>query len=363
MPRSATQRLDEKQKKIIQALSKRNLKEKLDNFILIEEEKAKREEIVTGYPYWLIIDPTNYCNLSCPFCPTGQGRNARKKAMLSFDNFRKIIDEIGPYLIHIDFCNWGEPFLNRQLSEMIRYAERYYVDTKVDTNLTLFTEEDAERIVLSGLDKIIVSIDGITKEAYSRYRVGGDLDKVMQNLRILLRKKKELKKTTPYVSWQFLVFRHNEHEIEDVKRIGYDLGVDHVGITKAFVGDKDWIPLNEEFSNYRREEVRGERTSDCFEKPQDALCNWPWEAITINPDGSVSPCCAVEDERDDFGNIFQQPFKEVWNNEKYRTARRYIKDKTAQSADGNICVNCRHSGMINIDILSCHSFFDLEGGQ
>lgn len=357
MLESAKQGLDEKQKKIIQALSKRDLKKKLENFVLVEEEKARREEIVSGYPYWLIIDPVNFCNLKCPFCPTGQERGSRKRAILSFDNFRKIIDEIGPYLIHIDFCNWGEPFLNRQLPEMIKYAERHYVDTKVDTNLNLLTEEDAEKIVLSGLDKIIVSIDGITPETYSRYRVGGDFDKVMENLGILVKKKKELKKATPYITWQFLVFRHNEHEVEEAKKIGCDLGVDHVGITKAFIGEKDWIPLNEELSNYRQEGLGSGYTSDGLKKPQGTMCNWPWEAITMNPNGSVSPCCSVEDEKDDFGNIFQQPFREVWNNEKYRMARRYIKDNATQVTGENICVNCGHSGMINIDILSCHSLF------
>lgn len=356
------QELNEKQKKIIQALSQLGLKEKLENFVLVEKEKIERKEFVEGYPYWLTIDPVNYCNLKCPFCPTGQARNSRVKAILSLDNFKKIIDELGPYLIHIDFCNWGEPFLNRQLSEMIRYAEQYSVDTKVDTNLSLLTEDEAEKLILSGLDKIIVSIDGITPETYSRYRVGGDFNNVMNNLKVLLNKKRELKRHNPYISWQFLVFRHNEHEIEEVKKIGKDLGVDHVGITKAFIGDKEWMPLNGEYSNYdsRGKERVEAFTSDYFKfsDSEHKLCNWPWETIVINPNGSISPCCSVEDEKDDFGNIFGQSFKEIWNNEKYRIARRYIKDKKLPSdLERNICVGCSHLGMINLDILSCHSFF------
>mgnify|MGYP001572350693 FL=1 len=78
----------------------------------------------------------------------------------------------------------------------------------------------------------------------------------------------------------------------------------------------------------------------------------------MNPNGSISPCCSVEDEKDDFGNIFEHPFMEIWNNEKYRMARRYIKDRQIiQGRDNNICIECRHSGMINLDILSCHSLF------
>lgn len=350
-----------KQKKIIQVLNYINLTEKADNYKLIEKQKLNREEYVQGYPYWLTVDPTNFCTLKCPFCPTGQGRNSRPKTMLTLDNFKRIIDELGPYLIHIDFCNWGEPLLNNQIYEMVRYAKQYNIDTKIDSNLNQFDEQDAERMITVGLDKIIVSIDGITPETYSKYRVGGDFNKAMNNLELLLKKKRQLNKSNPYISWQFLVFRHNEHEIEEVERIGNYLGVDHVGITKAFIGDKDWIPQNSEYSHYQMEGIKSNYTSGHFKKAQEAKCNWPWEALVINPNGSVSPCCAVEDEKDDFGNIFEQPFREIWNNEKYRRARNYIKDKKIiQDRNNNICVNCQQLGLINLDILSCHSFFNIK---
>jgi radical SAM protein with 4Fe4S-binding SPASM domain len=349
---------NEKQKKIVGALNQLGLKEKAENFILIERQKLNQEEHVEGYPYWLTIDPTNFCTLKCPFCPTGQARNSRAKAMLSFDNFKKIIDELGPYLIHVDFCNWGEPLLNKNIYRMLKYARQYNVDTKIDSNLNHFSEKDAEKMILSGLDKLIVSIDGITPETYSKYRIGGDFKKAMENLEILLKKKKELKSSKPYISWQFLVFRHNEHEIEEVRRMGKALGVDQIGITKAFIGNKDWIPLNEEFSRYKKEDIKDKYTSKYFKPPQDRTCNWLWEAMVINPNGSVSPCCSVEDEKDDFGNIFEQSFKEIWNNANYYMARRFIKNRIKTEEDKNICLNCRHSGLINLDILSCHTLFE-----
>jgi len=350
--------LNETQKKVVEALTQSNLKEKLHNFLLIEKEKQRRQEYVSGYPYWLTIDPTNFCTLRCPFCPTGQNRNSRTKAILSLENFKKILDELGPYLIHIDFCNWGEPLLNKEIYKMIKYTKQYNVDTKVDSNFNYFGEKDAEEMILSGLDKLIVSIDGTTQETYSKYRVGGDFNKAMDNLKLLIKKKRQLNKANPYISWQFLVFRHNEHEIEDVKRIGNDLGVDHVGITKAFIGDKDWIPLNEDYSHYRTEEINNGYTSEHFKKPKEAICNWPWEAIVINPNGSVSVCCSVEDEKDDFGNIFQQPFKEIWNNKNYRVARGFIgKGNKIAEKDDNICTECKHLSLINLDLVSCNTLF------
>jgi len=352
---------NEKQKRIIEALARLKLEKKIENFILIEKQKLNREEYVQGYPYWLTIDPTNFCNLKCPFCPTGQNRKTRTRATLSLENFKSIINELGPYLIHIDFCNWGEPLLNKQIYEMIRIAKQYHIDTKVDSNLSQLSEQDAEDLILSGLDKIIVSIDGATPETYSKYRVGGDFHRVMDNLKLLIKKKRQLNTIYPYIRWQFLVFRHNEHEIEQVQIIGRDLGID-VGITKAFIGNKDWIPLNNDYSHYQIKGINYECTSECLKTPQEAMCNWPWEAIVINPNGSVSPCCSVEDEKDDFGNIFQQSFIEIWNNQSFRVARRYIKDKkTVPNRNNNICINCRQLGMINLDILSCHSFFNLKG--
>jgi radical SAM protein with 4Fe4S-binding SPASM domain len=358
IPVNLSQELTLVQEKVKDALIKLGLQEKLDNFLLIEHEKKSRQQHVTGYPYWLTIDPANFCNLKCPFCPTGQMRGTRRKNILAFENFKKIADELGPYLIHIDFCNWGEPFLNPNLPELIKYAKQYKIDTKVDSNLNYFNEKLAEDIILSGLDKIIVSIDGASQQTYSKYRIGGDFDTAINNLKLLISKKKLLGKTNPYICWQFLVFKHNEHEIELVKKLGQDLGVDSVSITKAFIGDKDWFPLNEEYSNYRKGKSKEKVTSEHFKVISDRTCNWPWEETVINPNGSVSACCSVEDEKDDFGNIFHHSFKEIWNNAAYQQARRFIKYKTApEDAQRNICIGCRHAGMINVDILSCHSLF------
>jgi radical SAM protein with 4Fe4S-binding SPASM domain len=350
--------LTPEQEKVKGALLKLGLSEKLDNYLLIEKEKSQRKEYVSGYPYWLTIDPANFCNLSCPFCPTGQKRGSREKGTMAFDNFKKIADELGRYLIHIDFCNWGEPFLNPQLPELIKYAKQYHIDTKVDSNLNHFGEKTAEDIILSGLDKIIVSIDGASRQTYSQYRVNGDFDTAINNLKLLIKKKAQLGRSNPYICWQFLVFRHNEHEIEEVKKMGRDLGVDSVSITKAFIGNKDWFPRNEEYSNYRKSADKKKFTSEYFKQAAQRFCNWPWEEIAVNPNGSVSVCCSVEDEKNDFGNIFQQPFKEIWNNAAYQQARRFIKYKSApDDAAQSICIGCKHAGMINIDILSCHSLF------
>jgi len=353
----------DKQRSMSRALYSRGLWIKLSNYILANVQAMRKEAFLLGYPYWLVIDPCNYCNLRCPFCPTGQKRDVRSKAKLTLEDFRGVIDKLGPYLIHIDLVNWGEPLLNDQIFEMISYAKRYQIDIKVDSNMNHLDEKKAEKLVLSGLDKIVVAIDGLTSETYSKYRIGGNFQTAMNNLKTLLKKRKDLKKANPYITWQFLVFRHNEAEVDKVIKLGRKLGVDHVGITKAFIGNRDWIPLNSNYSNYSVEEKDDhEMTYNYFKPALERFCSWPWEAIAVNSNASVSVCCSVEEEKDDFGNIFDQPFEDFWNNGKYSAARKYIsgQDKNINSEDSrNICFGCRHSGLINIDILSCHSFFTI----
>ncbi|MBU1148054.1 MAG: radical SAM protein, partial [Candidatus Omnitrophica bacterium] len=278
-------RFNEKQNCIIESLYRQGLYKKIFNFILAEVQKERRDEEVLAFPYWLTIDPTNFCMLKCPFCPTGQARNSRKKGILSFENFKRIIEELGPYLIHVDFCNWGEPLLNKDIYRMISLAKEYKIDIKIDSNFNHLTERGAEEMVRSGLDKVIVSIDGITPETYSKYRIGGDFEKAMGNMKLLIKKKRELESDKPYISWQFLVFRHNEHEIEGAKRMAREMGVDHIGITKAFIGNKEWFPLSEEYSFYHNgdtKEISSGKTEERFKKPENNFCNWPWEAVVIN---------------------------------------------------------------------------------
>ncbi len=350
---------DEKQRSMCHALYSHGLWIKLSNYILADVQKARKEELLFGYPYWLVIDPCNYCSLNCPFCPTGQKRNVRTKAKLSLAGFKSVIDKLGPYLIHVDLVNWGEPFLNEDVFEMIKYAKLFGADVKVDTNMNHLDEKGIERLVLSGLDKIVVSIDGLSQETYAKYRVGGNFSLAMGNLKSLIKKREQLKSAKPYITWQFLVFRHNEHEVEEAIKLGRQIGVDHVGVTKAFIGEKDWIPRKSKYSNYDLEKMRGELTYNHFKQDQKHLfCSWPWEAVAVNSDLRVSSCCSVEEEKDDFGNFSKQPFEELWNGDKYLEARRFIRDRKKSPGSRNVCVGCRHLGMINIDILSCHSFFD-----
>ncbi len=310
------------------------------NYRLIEWQKKRRRSVVIGYPYWLTIDPASVCNLRCVFCPTGQRRGARPKAVLPFERFAAIVDKLGPYLYRIDFCNWGEPLLNPDIFRMIAYARRYGPEMKIDTSLNVeLTAAGAEALICSGLHRLLVSIDGATRPTYETYRRDGDFERVLRNLALLVDTKKRLRSATPEIHWQFLVFRHNEHEIEPARALARKIGVDSIGFTAPFCAP-EWASTKEEYNNY----VVADGAVGF--KPAADVCAWLWDGLAINADGSVSPCCSVEDRKDDFCDFFSRPFWMLWNGRQYRAARRYVRDRVAPER-GNVCTRCDHIGASN----------------
>lgn len=316
------------------------------NYYLIEWQKRKLSTIIFGYPYWLTVDPTNLCNLRCVFCPTGQQRGSRPSVVLSLPRFKRILRTLGPYLIHVDFCNWGEPLLNKDLFEMIRLAKQYGPTTKVDSNLNVpLSEADAEALVRSGLDSLNMSVDGATQETYQKYRRNGNIDTVFKNMKLLVAAKKRLGSPTPRLHWQFLVFRHNEHEIELAKALAREIGVDGIGFTGPFCSP-EWVPTIDEYNNYLPRPDGGVSFKNAVQP-----CTWLWDAVTINADGSVSPCCSVEDKKDDFTDFFGKPFFWMWNSRNFRIARRFVRDRVARDA-GNVCTRCDHIGASNHSVIT-----------
>ena len=329
---------------------------------------------VFSYPSHLIIDITNVCMLKCPLCPTGAGLPGRKKGIMPLTVFQKIIDEAGNYLISIDLFNWGEPLMNKDASAMIAYAHSRHIVTSLSSNLQHFSEAVAEQLISSGLDILILSIDGASQESYEKYRVGGDFGKAIEHISLLVKKKRELRSAHPHICWQFLVMRHNEHEVEAAKKMAAELGVDSITIDHAYlpVTPKEeamkWLPQDPKYHRYDPAEL--EKRWQALEEEQDIAsasdklqtaadtqairnendagqndykrrvnCSWLWTQATINWDGSVAPCCAVYEPSFDFGSISETSFKKVWNNEQYRASRRFSsKGETGKVM--TVCMQC-----------------------
>ena len=180
----------------------------------------------------LSIEPTNSCNLSCIECPTGTNGLKRKSGNISKDLFLKILEEKSKDLIYLNFYFQGEPFLNKQTVELIRMASLKKIYTSTSTNAQLIDSVLAKEIVSSGLDRIIISIDGTSQEVYQKYRVGGCLEKVIQATQYLVEEKQKQKSKISIV-FQFLVFKHNEHQLGEIKSLAKQLSVDKLEIKSA----------------------------------------------------------------------------------------------------------------------------------
>ena len=291
-----------------------------------------------GYPVSVSFEPTTSCNLRCPECPSGLRQFTRPTGMLQKDFFRETIDDIYKELLYLIFYFQGEPYLNPDFLEMVKYASSKGIYTATSTNAHYLTDENAKKTVESGLDRLIISIDGTTQEVYKQYRVGGNIDKVIEGAKNIMKWKRELKSKTPFVFFQFLVVKPNEHQIEDIKRLAKEVGVDEVRFKTAQVYDyetdpNNLIPTKDKFSRYKK-------NADGTYTAKNKLANRCWKlqhANVITWDGLVVPCCFDKDAMHQLGNLKNQSFKQVWHNDNYKQFRKELMNGRKNI---DICANC-----------------------
>lgn len=306
--------------------------------------KWTKHAVQWGYPVSLSFEPTTSCNLRCPECPSGLRAFTRPTGMLRTDFFRQTIDQLSGELLYLVFYFQGEPYLNPAFLDMVSYASAKGIYTATSTNAHYLNDHNARRTVESGLDRLIISIDGTTQEVYEQYRVGGRLEKVLEGARNVVRWKKALKSKTPFIFFQFLVVRPNEHQLDDIRQLAAQVGVDQVRFKTAQVYDyqndpNGLIPVQSNYSRYRSL-PNGDRS------PKHRLNNhcWRlWHATVITWDGLVVPCCFDKDAQHPLGDLKGMPFKEVWQNERYVRFRRQVL-QSRKNID--ICANCSEGAKV-----------------
>jgi MoaA/NifB/PqqE/SkfB family radical SAM enzyme len=187
----------------------------------------RRAERVPAKPRWAVFEMASVCNLRCPLCNTGGLRDCFpqvERGVMAPATFRQVLDTLLPELRSALFYSWGEPFLNPDLAECVRYAHARDVATQVSSNMMRYTGELGQALIEGGLDRLVVSCDGTTEESYARYRCGGRLATVVRNVEDLLARRRAAGRRTPAVEMQFIVFRHNEHEREAYRRFWTERG-------------------------------------------------------------------------------------------------------------------------------------------
>jgi radical SAM protein with 4Fe4S-binding SPASM domain len=300
--------------------------------------KWTRRPVQWGAPVSISFEPTTSCNLRCPECPSGLRSFTRPRGMLEMNFFRQMIDQLASELIYLTFYFQGEPYLNPDFLEMVKYATSKKIYTATSTNAHYLNDENARRTVESGLDRLIISLDGSTQEVYSQYRVGGDLEKVMTGAANIVKWKRQLKSKTPYVFFQFLVLRPNEHQLQEAKELAEKTGVDGIRYKTAqiydFAGDPNQlIPQQTTLTRY----IKKSDGSYESKNPMQNHCWRLWHSPVITWDGLVVPCCFDKDAKHRMGDLKKKTFKEIWKQPEYLAFRRKILKGRSEI---DICANC-----------------------
>lgn len=296
-----------------------------------------KKPVQWGLPVSLSFEPTTSCNLRCPECPSGLRAFSRPTGMLNKNFFKDTMDEVGKDLTYLIFYFQGEPYLNPDFLEMVKYAHEKKIYTATSTNAHYLNDANAKRTIESGLDRLIISIDGTTQEVYEQYRIGGKLEKVLEGARNIVRWKKELKSNTPHIIFQFLVVKPNEHQIEDVKKLGKEIGVDEVRYKTAQIYDykngSNLIPTIDYYSRYKKDEngtysIKNKMLNHCWKL---------WHSCVITWDGAVVPCCFDKDATHKLGDLKEQSFKQLWQGMSYQNFRTALLKSRSEI---DICKNC-----------------------
>ncbi len=289
---------------------------KLLNKVIIQlQEKTLRNSRVIGLPFHLVLEPGNVCNLRCPLCPTPFREKRIPKGFISLDRAKNIIDQF-PALVHLNLSLWGEPLLNKDLFDIIAYAQEKGIEVLIQSNLNILDKASAVKLIRSNLHTLQISLDGASQETYERYRVNGTFETVIENINILLDVQQQEDNYSTDIIWKMVVNRYNEHEVEKAKAWAHELGVEFKIVeiySPDHLADK-WKP---------RENVRESSLvhTDIVEK-----CYSLWQVATVNFNGDVLPCCSEFSREDAIGNVFEAPFKKIWNNEKYVALRKANKE-------------------------------------
>lgn len=308
--------------------------------------KYLKKPIQFGKPFSISIEPTTSCNLRCPECPSGLRSFTRPIGMLEPIFFRKTIDGLSSHLVYLTFYFQGEPYLNKNFLEMVAYAKSKNIYTSTSTNAHYLNDETSKKTIESGLDRLIISIDGTTQETYQQYRVGGQLSKVIEGTKNIVHWKQKLHSPTPHVIFQFLVVRHNEHQIEDLKKLAKEIGVDDIILKTAQVYDYEngnsLIPENEKYSRYKKNKdgtysIKNELENSCWKL---------WHSCVITWDGKVVPCCFDKDADHQLGNLNTHSFQQIWKNDLYQNFRTQLV-KGRKEID--ICKNCSEGCKVNFN--------------
>ncbi len=308
--------------------------------------------VLRARPVKLVFDPTNACHLGCPLCPTGRGLVDRRTGHAELALFQRLLDELGETLFMVDLFNWGDPLLNPRLEQFAAAARARGVVTTVCSNLSMkLTEARIERLLGSGIGELVISLDGASAATHERYRRGSDFALIVENMRRLVAARRRLGLRSPLLTWQFIVFRFNEHELGQAEAMAREIGVDRIAFRPPFLQGERYAMAPDEAA-----EVAGWAPSHpdfqahVAPPPARRRCGWHYTAAAVNWDGTVTPCSTAFLRQDDLGTLGprgEHGFMPVANNPAFQAARAAVAGRGAPEGleegggeRGGLCAHC-----------------------
>ncbi len=311
---------------------------KLRNLAAVENRLLRNDPRLAGlFPHFIFVELANACNLRCPLCQMGLGNAVPRENRMDHDTYARAINPLGEYVFMVFLFNWGEPFLNKDIYRIVAHNTQNNIGSALSTNFN--ARVDADALVESGLDYLIISADGVTQDVYEKYRKGGSIEKVFENLEALVSAKRRRASKLPVIEWQSLVTRFNEFDIERIRSTALDKGADVVRFANlnfysaenACEAHREWLPSN---PRYRKLAARAAPPKGARRKP----CFWLWRTAVINVNGGVTPCCLYDVP--DWDNVLESAFARVWNNERYRQARMLSTTPAGGTDPDLVCARC-----------------------
>jgi radical SAM protein with 4Fe4S-binding SPASM domain len=288
--------------------------------------------MIYGMPLGIGTELTNNCNLQCPECASGSGQMQRERGFMDIELFKRVMSELQPYLYFINLYFQGEPTLHPLFPSFIRNSSN--TKTVISTNGHFLSVENAEKIARSGLNKLIISLDGIDQETYSAYRTNGSINTVLEGIKNIAEAKKKFNSSLK-IEIQFLVNKLNENQIPQIRQIAKKLRSSLKLKSMQIINSENivlWLPLNERFRRYKTEDGKY-----VVKNSLQNRCARLWFNPVITWDGKVIPCCFDKDAKYIMGDLNQESFREIWNGQKYRVFRKMVlSDRSAVE----ICRNC-----------------------
>lgn len=308
-------------------------------------EEATKAKLITNYPIHLDFELNFICNIKCHFCILSLPKEkllewGDPEIKLSFKSFKKVIDEgVEKGLKSIGVHGNNEPLTVPDLPRYVAYArDKGVLDIFFNSNGLLLTPKKARELIDAGMTRMGISVDAFTAATYERYRIGGDYEKLRNNIFNLIEIKKRSGKVLPIIRLSYVVHENNIHELDDF--INYWKGkVDLF----AFQSLRDFFLYNGDISKKFRKLFKVDETKiDCF-----FVCPQPFQRMFVRNNGDVLPCCSAYGMKLVMGNIHHESIYDIWNGEKMREHRRILNNPNLQP---EACRKCRTGSTQNFNI-------------